>query len=311
MNIDKYLNELDSFYSYDIRTKNALKKIIPCMIKYYGSEYENIILSAIRDCEIIHCDSFQTISKVLNSNDLNDTFYDLKSNDGIYLSKPDIVYDDVNNEFVVKDINRKIVVSHTYNFDSPKGLEVLSLQLCSLVKSYYKEYIIHDNILQKNNGLAVTNQKINYNDGNISLEFLDSSNYSLEEGMNYYDTERIVSDVLNDKYKCYGFDSIYSIAMILKEKYKLKSIINRAEILKDILTLKKIYNVDSDDFDKLSVLTDNCYELEEKMIVYSMTREEKDKIRAELINLLSKDVYNCLIKYISLDNKKEFKTPVI
>lgn len=311
MNIDKYLNELDSFYSYDIRTKNALKKIIPCMIKYYGSEYENIILSAIRDCEIIHCDSFQTISKVLNSNDLNDTFYDLKSNDGIYVSKPDIVYDDVNNEFVIKDINRKIVVSHTYNFDSPKGLEVLSLQLCSLIKSYYKEYIIHDNILEKNNGLAVTNQKINYNNGNISLEFLDSSNYSLEEGMNYYDTERIVSDVLNDKYKCYGFDSIYSIAMILKEKYKLKSIINRAEILKDILTLKKIYNVDSDDFDKLSVLADNCYELEEKMIVYSMTREEKDKIRAELINLLSKDVYNCLIKYISLDNKKEFKTPVI
>lgn len=311
MNIDKYLNELDSLYSYDIRTKNALKKIIPCMIRYYGNEYENIISSAIRDCEIIHCDSFQTISKVLNSNNLSDAVYEIRNNDGVYVSKPNIVYDDVNNEFIVRDVIRKIVISHTYNFDSPKGLEVLTLQLCSLVKSYYKEYFIQDNILQKNNGIAITRQKINYNTGNITLDFLDSSNNSLEEGMNYYDTEKIVSDVLNDTYKCYGFDSIYSIAMILKEKYKLKSIINRAEILKDMFTLKRIYNVDPDDFDKLSVLADNCYELEEKMIVYSMTREEKNKIREELTNLLSKDVYNCLVKYISLDNKKEFKTSEI
>ena len=78
-----------------------------------------------------------------------------------------------------------------------------------------------------------------------------------------------------------------------------------------MFTLKRIYNVDPDDFDKLSVLADNCYELEEKMIVYSMTREEKNKIREELTNLLSKDVYNCLVKYISLDNKKEFKTSEI
>ena len=48
-----YLNKLKDKYNYDNKTINALAKIIPCFIEYYGDEYEHIILTAIHDCEII------------------------------------------------------------------------------------------------------------------------------------------------------------------------------------------------------------------------------------------------------------------
>ena len=301
MDIDKFVDDISIKYNYDDRTIKALKKIIPAMINYYGSEYENIIINAIGDTEIIHCNSYQTVLMVLEKynmlNNMDNGIAELKNADGVYASLPNVYYDDALNSFKIKNIKRKIVISHTFNFDSPKGLEVLTLQLCKLIKSYVLEYEIIDNNIIRKNGIYNSKSKIILgNKGNISFLPIDKTNEALEMGMNINDTENIVSLILKDNYKCYSYDSISTIAMILKKKFKYLQELNKAEILKK-------YDCITEKFLNLSLLVDECYRLEEEMIVYSLTRDKKDELKEKLSFILSNDIYNCLIEFIS-DNKK-------
>lgn len=301
MDIDKFVDDISIKYNYDDRTIKALKKIIPAMIDYYGSEYEDIIIDAIGDTEIIHCNSYQTVLMVLEKynmlNNIDNGVAELKNSDGVYASLPSVYYDDVFNSFKIKNIRRKVVVSHTFNFDSPKGLEVLTLQLCKLIKSYVSEYEIDGNNIIRKNGICVSKSKIILgNKGNISFLPLEKNNEALEMGMNINDTESIVSLILKDNYKCYSYDSISTVAMILKKKFKYLKELNEAEILKN-------YDFLTEKFLDLSLLIDECYQLEEEMIVYSLTRDKKDELKDRLTFILSNDIYNCLIEFIC-DNKK-------
>ena len=46
--LDKaFFDKLKNKYNYNEKTLKALAKIIPCLISYYGEEYEYIILEAI------------------------------------------------------------------------------------------------------------------------------------------------------------------------------------------------------------------------------------------------------------------------
>ena len=62
--MQNYIEQLKIKYNYDDKTINALTKIIPALIDYYGIEYEDTILKAINDTKIICCNSYQTISKI-------------------------------------------------------------------------------------------------------------------------------------------------------------------------------------------------------------------------------------------------------
>ena len=305
MNINSFVDKISSKYNYDYRTINALKKIIPALIEYYGANYEELIINAINDCEIIHCDSYNTISSVVYENNLLEDYMnfndEIKRDDGIYISKPIIKYNEMLNKFEISDVIRKIIVSHTFNFDSPKGLEVLTFQLCSLVKSYFKEYKIDENILYRRGGLSLSKSVISKNK-KISLLDKNDYGYSLEEGMNIFDTEKIVSLILKDNYKCYHYDSVSTIAMILKDKFGLKEVINKAEIVNDFSFLKRLAN--EDDYSLLVSLADKCLKIEEEMLIYSMTRDKKDELSKKLSLLLSGDVYNCLVKFGYYNYKK-------
>ena len=305
MNIDSFVDVVSSKYNYDYRTINALKKIIPALIEYYGNDYCDIIFNAINACEIIHCDSFSTISSVVYDNNLLDNYMnfneEIKRDDGIYISKPIISYDEFFNKYKIDSIIRKIIVSHTYNFDSPKGLEVLTFQLCSLIKSFHNEYIIEDNVLNKRCGLLSSKALISKTD---KINIIDKKEFgsSLENGMNIYDTEKIVSLILKDNYKCYHYDSISTIAMILKEKFGLKDVINKAELVNDFLKFKSLSS--DENYNLLIDLADKCFDIEEEMLVYSMTRDKKDELSKKLSLLLSGDVYNCLVQFGYYNYKK-------
>ena len=47
--MQNYIEQLKIKYDYDDKTINALTKIIPALIDYYGIEYEDKILKAIND----------------------------------------------------------------------------------------------------------------------------------------------------------------------------------------------------------------------------------------------------------------------
>ena len=300
-----FLEELKEKYNYDNKVIKALSLIIPSMINYYGDKYKSIILDAISSCEIIPCNSHQTISKVLNDRKLTKfvgaslvSDIDIKRAESVYVPNVKLIYNQELNIYEIKKIDRIIVTSHTFNYDSLKGIEVLTHALCHLIKSYNKEFTIDGNVLTIRSGLSYEIRKIVYNDGDITLDFIEDYGRSMSEGLCLYDTEKIVSNVYHTNYKCYDYETIYTIATILKEKYKLKNDINKYEIIGTIDDFKEKYN--SESIDNLCLMCDECLVLENDMLL-SYTREDKNNF-AKLINKkLNEEIYQNLVSIY--DNK--------
>ncbi len=301
-----FLNKLKEKYNYDEKIIKALSMIIPSLIEYYGNNYEEIILSAIFNCEIIPCNSHQTISKVLNKRKLTSfvgetiaSDIDLRRSESIYVPNVKIIYDENNNTYNIDKVDRIIVTSHTFNYDSLKGLEVLTHALCHLVKSYSNELVIEENVLTIRNGIANEKRKIIYDDNNISLELVSLFGQGLEEGLTLYDVEKIVSLICKDNYRVYDFYSVYTVARVLKDTYKLNSELNDASLLGDFSDFRKKYS--DEILDNISNICDDCVAMENEMYL-AYSREDKDHL-ADLINKkMTDELYNYLV---SMYKKKQ------
>ena len=114
----------------------------------------------------------------------------------------------------------------------------------------------------------------------------------------------IVSMVLGDTYKCYDYDSIYTIAVVLKEKYNLLKEISYSEMSGDIEEFRKVYGKDS--VDNLSKICDDCLNIENDMFL-SYTREDKDNLANILKEKLNKEAYDELVK-IYKNSKSSIKS---
>ena len=123
-----------------------------------------------------------------------------------------------------------------------------------------------------------------------------------EEGLNLYDTEKIVSSIYSDSYKCYDFDSVYTIAFIIKDKYGLFKDINDYELTGDTLALEKKYGKDT--IDDLCAMCDSCICLENDMLL-SFTRESKNDYAEKLNKILTEEVYDKLMAIY--ETKKSIK----
>lgn len=294
-----FLEKLKEKYKYSDKTIKALSKIIPSMIRYYGEDSEDIILNAIFDCEIIPCDSHQTISSVLKTKKLTKLIgtspvsnIDVKRGESVYVPSVKISYDEKSNSYQIDKTDRVIVTSHTFNYDSLKGLEVLTYALCRLVKSYKNEFTIDENYIIIRSGISSEKRKIVYDNDEVVLDFVEDYAKGLEEGFNLYDTEEIVSSIYGNNYKCYDFDSIYTVALILKSKYDLKKEIDDYELTGSIDVFEKKYGKEV--VDSLALICDKCVNLENEMYL-SFTRDDKDKYAKSINKLLNKDMYDILV----------------
>ena len=77
MNIDKYINDLKEKYNYNNELCSFLKKVIPALITYYGTDKTDLILSAIEDTEIHIQEENEDMYEYLNN------YFNVKKN-GIF-----------------------------------------------------------------------------------------------------------------------------------------------------------------------------------------------------------------------------------
>lgn len=302
--MQKYLEQLKQQYNYDDKTINALAKVVPALIKYYSIEYEEIILSALKETEIICCNSYQTISSIKEKEKLTPTIgtSEIKKieNDGIYLSNIKVIYNELQNKYEIIKLNRKIIISHTFNLDSPKGLEVLILNICRLIKSYNEEYQIEGNTLIHKEGLSKTIKQILKEEEEITLSIQEEKEIGLHIGSLLYDTEQIESIILKDKYNTHQYNYLKLIIKYIKEKIDLKELMTEDEILKDD-ALRKIYDKE-ENYEKLSNTIDKCLEKEHDMLMFALNREEKDKLEKELKETLEEEM---ILELLNLKKQKD------
>ena len=111
------------------------------------------------------------------------------------------------------------------------------------------------------------------------------------KGLTIYDTENIVSLILGDNYKCYDYESVYTVAKILKDKFKLLEEINSYEIEGKFNLFTKLI---LENKDSLLEKCDECLIMEDEMFI-SQSREDKDFLAKKINNKLSGDVFSSLI----------------
>lgn len=302
--MQKYLEQLKQQYNYDDKIINALAKVVPALIKYYSIEYEEIILLALKETEIICCNSYQTISNIKEKDKLTPTIgtSEIKKieNDGIYLSNIKVIYNELQNKYEIIKLNRKIIISHTFNLDSPKGLEVLILNICRLIKSYNEEYQIDGNTLIHKEGLSKTIKQILKDEEEITLSIQEEKEIGIHIGSLLYDTEQIESIILKDKYNTHQYNYLKLIIKYIKEKIDLKELMTEDEILKDD-ALRKIYDKE-ENYEKLSNTIDKCLEKEHDMLMFALNREEKDKLEKEIKETLEEEM---ILELLNLKKQKD------
>lgn len=311
MIIDSFLCELKNKYDYNAKLTRALGKILPSMTKYYGYFSWDIIKSALLDCEIIMCDSYSTIGMVIKRLNLinidESTFLikeDLNYVSGIYLSRPKVNYDDILNSYVIDGVRRYIILSHTYNLDSARGLASLTSQLCKLIKSYKNEFVLKDDVIIKRTGLEKKFYKI-VNQNEITLKLTSYVNVGIEEGINSYDEQEILKIILGDNYETFDYQNTKSIALCLKDRLGLKEKLDCCEINGNTSDFIYEYEGESDLFSELSLLADDSCILENKKNNYDITKEERDSINDEIKFLINRLVNN-LIEYKKRAKISEF-----
>ena len=134
----------------------------------------------------------------------------------------------------------------------------------------------------------------------IYLNFDKSKGKALEEGFTIYDTEQIVSLILADNYKCYDYESVYIVASILKEKFKMLDVINSYELEGD---LNKFEKLSQDDETLLLKKCDECLILEDEMFI-SMDREDKNDLSKRINKKLSGEIFFVLMKIYEARTEK-------
>lgn len=301
MHIDVFLDELKNKFNYDTKVITALYKIIPNLIKYFGIEYSDLIKSALLDCEIINCSSRETINmikkdktsfKIIEDNSLIKE----EDNTGVYYSLPIIKYDTNIDTYVISMVKRYIIISHTYNLDSARGIAILTHNICHLIKSFYGEYKINDNILIRRSGLRYDKYMVDVLDGEIVLTLLSDINVGLEEGINSLDEESILKLILDDSYETFDYQNTKYIGLCLKNKLNLKKVIEDSQLLGDISIFIDSYGLK--EYESLSYLADQSCELEDKRNNYDITREELININKEISYIIPNIVDNMTI-YLS------------
>ena len=196
---------LQKKYGYDDKVMTALKKIIPMMISYYGIKYQDIILEAILKTEIICCDASCTVNMVEKK--LKGFVTSIKDDSSSYVTVLDIKFDPIVNNYIIDDVNNYVVISHLYNLDSPKGIAILTKELCHVVKNYFKGFNLKDDLIIKKVGMREEVFRLSKKE-DIKGVMVKSSNKGLEEGLTLFDVESITSSILNDKYVEFSYDVV-------------------------------------------------------------------------------------------------------
>ncbi len=180
--MDDFIIELKNKFGYSDELTGFLSQLIPTLIKYYGEEYKDIILSAFLNCDIhfqikgedpkIYLNSYFGTEKDWEGPPLGGAFYhnEIQVKDNQVVAKP-IVY--------IKTTFLKFYKQ--FDFSDDKQLKTLIHEICHMIKGYGK--------LKVKDGKIIDSTGLNQ----------DTFSYSPENGAVQEKSEMLgIEEALND-----------------------------------------------------------------------------------------------------------------
>jgi len=285
-----FLEKLQQQYSYSEKLMHALEKIFPILVSYYGKEHQEMIERALYHTRIVECNSYQTIALVLKDLLPSFTFSFDPSVGGVYVSYPSIAYSSVVSSYIISNVSRLIVLSHTYNLDAISGLSILTEQLCRLIRSFPFEYRLAGNELLQKSGICCSKYLLEQKNDQVVSVLVSKDHCGFEEGCVSYDTERIVSLLVKDTYHHFSAEFEKKIAFVFYDYLRFEKILLASLFSPDFTVFFEQYH--SGSFSKLSSMIDQAWSLEKEGLQMNVSKDEKMEINQKLLVLSDRIVQN-------------------
>lgn len=285
-------------YNYSPKLATFLKKILEELINIFGLDKEPLIYEALLNTEIVDCESnyaYLNSHFTLSNDDSITLISDLDKASGVCYSDALIDYDESTKTFSLKSINRVILIN---NLSSNESYVLGSLihELCHLIKNYYREYTIENDILTVRQGLIESIYQLSYENGIVKRRLISEKGVGLEEGLNTILEYAIARKLIDPNYQTTGYLVLKELASILTDTLGLKTPILNAEVMKekaafieyfDSLYMKGAYLRFESILDKIYVLTLKQTKVSDKGLINAIASQIDSLIKQELKALLS------------------------
>jgi len=174
-----YLSRIKEKYNYNDELIDALRKIIPALIKLYGEDNSSLIFEAVYNCKINFIDEKEDKSQ--NSAACYGKYFTLEEDE-------------------IKEVNEIYV--YTLGYDEETIFMNLVHEICHLIKGYNQSYMQGNNIITK---CGLIKQYFNINENDI--EFVKDENIEIEEAINCYDATQVLSIIYGEPTLDYSYNT--------------------------------------------------------------------------------------------------------
>lgn len=214
--MNEYISMLKTKFGYNDEILNFLSELVPNLIKYYGEEYKDTILSALANCEIhfqskeedpkTFLNSYFDVNKEWEMPDLGGAFYqnEIKVKDNQVIAKP-IIY--------LKSVY--FGMYRPFDFNDDKQVNTLIHEICHLIKGYGKLKVENGKIIDST-GLMRDTYSYSQETGVVEEK---NDMVGIEEAINDVETAQILEMMTGRKQEVAGYKAAgYSATRLLEHK---------------------------------------------------------------------------------------------
>lgn len=246
--MNEYLKKLQEEYGYSKELTEVLGNIIPAFVEHFGQENEQLILDAISSCEIHMQEEKEKPEEYLSE------FFPDKDIEKLptmarafYESMPIINNDNIS--------SKRLIYMRNSDLQSETTITTLVHEMGHLIKAYDKEYLEVDGKIQKRDGISTTIMTKDKETGKyISKE---ESNTAIEEAINCYDEEKIMSIILDREFADVNYS--YHFNEAINPLFKNQELVTAFRNAQLHGTDEHIKLIGKEDFEKLSEYCEKIY----------------------------------------------------
>lgn len=222
--MENYLENLKTKFNYSDDMIRLLNSVIPAIIRVFGEEHTEMILSAINECEIHIQGPTENMQDYLNTYFNTQEKWQIPTTGGAFYHK--------NIKITETGLESKSIVyirtqyKKEFVLDNNK-LDTIVHELCHAIKGYKKEKLINGKVYDST---GLNKEICDIESGKIEVK--ETSMLGIEEALNSVTTAKIC-ELITGEYQIKSYGRASSIAELLLQNDELKKLLFRAQFKED------------------------------------------------------------------------------
>lgn len=222
--MENYLENLKIKFNYSDDMIRLLNSVIPAIIRVFGEEHTEMILSAINECEIHIQGPTENMQDYLNTYFNTQEKWQIPTTGGAFYHK--------NIKITETGLESKSIVyirtqyKKEFVLDNNK-LDTIVHELCHAIKGYKKEKLINGKVYDST---GLNKEICDIESGKIEVK--ETSMLGIEEALNSVTTAKIC-ELITGEYQIKSYGRASRIAELLLQNDELKKLLFRAQFKED------------------------------------------------------------------------------